>query len=321
METLSTQPNIAQWRSLLKESNYASWFQSPEAYALHQATPGYQAFALSVQLNNALTGLVTGYACGSLLTRRCVVQGGLLLGKTASTKTVQTLLQGLCTLAKNCVYIELRNEYDYSAYKQVFADYGFEYRPHLNVLISCDSEPQMMQRLSENRRRQISTALQAEYTVKWAETNDETESFYRMLRHYYLHYIRKPLPPFAFFKHLVNEQSGRLLLLYKQQQLQAGMLLTILPTKKVYDYYVCSNHNNPHAAAYLYWQVMLYALQSGLPVFDTLGAGEPGVAYGVRDFKQRFGGETVEYGRFLKINKALPYRIGKKVLDLVSKLK
>jgi hypothetical protein len=53
-----------------------------------------------------------------------------------------------------------------------------------------------------------------------------------------------------------------------------------------------------------------YAIQHQLPVFDTMGAGKPGVPYGVRDFKLRFGGDLVEHGRFLHINKPTLYRLG-----------
>jgi lipid II:glycine glycyltransferase (peptidoglycan interpeptide bridge formation enzyme) len=42
-----------------------------------------------------------------------------------------------------------------------------------------------------------------------------------------------------------------------------------------------------------------------------MGAGKPDEAYGVREFKARFGGEQVEYGRFLKINNHILYNIGK----------
>lgn len=42
-----------------------------------------------------------------------------------------------------------------------------------------------------------------------------------------------------------------------------------------------------------------------------MGAGEPGVPYGVRDFKAEFGGQLVEHGRFIHICKPMLYRIGK----------
>ena len=42
-----------------------------------------------------------------------------------------------------------------------------------------------------------------------------------------------------------------------------------------------------------------------------MGAGVPDKPYGVRDFKMEFGGEVVEYGRYLHIRKPLLYKIGK----------
>jgi lipid II:glycine glycyltransferase (peptidoglycan interpeptide bridge formation enzyme) len=42
-----------------------------------------------------------------------------------------------------------------------------------------------------------------------------------------------------------------------------------------------------------------------------MGAGIPDRPYGVRDFKMEFGGEVVEYGRYLCIRKPVLYKIGK----------
>ena len=57
--------------------------------------------------------------------------------------------------------------------------------------------------------------------------------------------------------------------------------------------------------------------------FDFMGAGSPDSDYGVREFKSKFGGECVEYGRYIKINKPVLYhagRIGLKVLGKLNKI-
>ena len=41
-----------------------------------------------------------------------------------------------------------------------------------------------------------------------------------------------------------------------------------------------------------------------------MGAGTPNEAYGVRDFKAKFGGKEVEHGRFLCVTKPILYMIG-----------
>jgi len=58
-----------------------------------------------------------------------------------------------------------------------------------------------------------------------------------------------------------------------------------------------------------------------MEVFDFMGAGNPYENYGVRDFKKRFGGEIVEYGRFIKINNSFLYKIGEFGLNIIKNLK
>ena len=44
-------------------------------------------------------------------------------------------------------------------------------------------------------------------------------------------------------------------------------------------------------------------------------------AYGVRDFKAKFGGQEVEHGRFLYISKPLLYKFGVLGVKILKKLK
>ena len=63
------------------------------------------------------------------------------------------------------------------------------------------------------------------------------------------------------------------------------------------------------------------AAEHNMPRFDMMGAGKPDEAYGVRDFKARFGGKEVEHGRFLCVTKPLLYKIGVLGVKLLKKLK
>jgi hypothetical protein len=53
--------------------------------------------------------------------------------------------------------------------------------------------------------------------------------------------------------------------------------------------------------AIMRWQEIKWAHENGFAIYDTGGAGWPGVPYGVRDYKSIFGGELVRYGRYRKI--------------------
>jgi serine/alanine adding enzyme len=47
----------------------------------------------------------------------------------------------------------------------------------------------------------------------------------------------------------------------------------------------------------LTWKEFEWSCQHGYAVYDFGGAGKPNEKYGVRDFKAKFGGELVSYGR------------------------
>ena len=79
----------------------------------------------------------------------------------------------------------------------------------------------------------------------------------------------------------------------------------------------------PHVfpSCYATYAGIRYAAEHGCARFDMMGAGKPDEAYGVRDFKAKFGGAEVEHGRFLCITKPILYKIGVLGVTLLKKLK
>ncbi len=64
-------------------------------------------------------------------------------------------------------------------------------------------------------------------------------------------------------------------------------------------------------------------LNNNLQVFDFMGVGIPDRDYGVREFKAKFGGKLVNYGRFGRINNKFLYaitEIGYNILALMRKI-
>jgi lipid II:glycine glycyltransferase (peptidoglycan interpeptide bridge formation enzyme) len=47
----------------------------------------------------------------------------------------------------------------------------------------------------------------------------------------------------------------------------------------------------------LMWHILKWGAENGYAVYDFGGAGQPDEEYGVRDFKAKFGGELVCFGR------------------------
>jgi len=68
------------------------------------------------------------------------------------------------------------------------------------------------------------------------------------------------------------------------------------------------------------WAAIDYACRNGISTFDFMGAGSPEKDYGVREFKEKFGGELVKPGRFQKIHAKLKYQIAMKGFEVYQKL-
>ncbi|MCH7973680.1 MAG: hypothetical protein IH949_07305 [Bacteroidetes bacterium] len=65
-------------------------------------------------------------------------------------------------------------------------------------------------------------------------------------------------------------------------------------------------------------EIRLFYLNNNLKYFDFMGAGKPTDTYGVREFKSKFGGELVNYGRFVNINNPFLFKVGKIGLHLLG---
>jgi len=52
----------------------------------------------------------------------------------------------------------------------------------------------------------------------------------------------------------------------------------------------------------LMWYILEWGVKNGYKVYDFGGAGKPDEDFGVRDFKAKFGGELVCFGRNKKIH-------------------
>jgi hypothetical protein len=51
----------------------------------------------------------------------------------------------------------------------------------------------------------------------------------------------------------------------------------------------------------LRWRELVWGEEHGYAICDSGGAGWPDKPYGVRDFKVKFGGELVSFGRYRKV--------------------
>lgn len=322
--------NPQAWKKLVDESPYTTWFQTQEAYQFYavnstEMTP----FACGVERDGELRAVCVGYVTKErsrvkqFYTRRAIIIGGPLIADSANEQDIARMLYAiqqpshLITQSPNHptwrnapIYIETRNFHDYSKWKNVFEACGFSYQPHLNIQVTCDAAHTM----SEQRRRQVKKAIGNGATICESQAEQEIRDWYQILHQLYRDKVRTPLFTEEFFLEFYRKGWGKYLLVKHEGKVIGGMMCPILEGSAIYEWYVCGldeDYREQYPSVMATYAAIEYAKQNGLPLFDFMGAGKPDANYGVRDFKKEFGGELVEYGRFLCIRKPLLYAIGK----------
>lgn len=319
MKLLLTYSDIdpQQWQSLVAQSPYATWFQTPEAYAFYASLPDeLTPFTVGVDEDGQLMGVVVGYTTREtnpikqLFTCRSIVIGGPLLDESISDNAVTALLCAVKRVTRSSIYVETRNFHDYSRWRYIFEQCGFAYQPHLNIQVACTAEHTM----SEQRQRQVKKAIKNGAEICEASSEQEIRDWYQILRQLYRQKVRTPLWREAFFLQFYRNELGKYLLVKFEGKVIGGMMCPIFSGKAIYEWYVCGldeEYKEQYPSVMATYATIEYAKQNGIPMFDFMGAGVPDQPYGVRDFKLEFGGEAVEYGRYLCIRKPLLYMIGK----------
>lgn len=312
----------AQWQTLVDNSPYATWFQTPEAYRFYAANPAEMTpFAFGIEHDSELRAVIVGYvtkeksALKQFFTRRAIVIGGPLIGEHAIEADVEQLLRvSVDKLKSQAIYIETRNFSDYSNWKDVFVKCGFNYVPHLNFHIDTSSEELAQSNIGKHRWKYIRLSIRDGATMVENPTVEQVRECYDLLVELYSTKVKTPLFSWDFFEKLFYQPNAKYLLVELEGKIIGGTVCVCLPNKAMYEWFVCGNDHyrkgiRPSSVAT--WYGMQYAATNRYPLFDLMGAGKPNEPYGVRDFKAEFGGKLVEHGRYLCIRKPLLYWIGK----------
>ena len=220
------------------------------------------------------------------------------------------------------IYIESRNFHDYSKWRNIFEANGFAYQPHLNFHVDTSSLEVVDQNLGKSRKRDIRTTIRDGVTPVYQPTIEQVRAYYDILQDLYKTKVKTPLFRWEWFEQLYRCHDARFILTKLEGKIVGGTVCMELKGKALYEWFACGIDGvYPHIypSTYATYLGIKYAAENGCKIFDMMGAGKPEEAYGVRDFKAKFGGELVEHGRFLCVRKPLLYKLGKLGVKLLKK--
>ncbi len=204
------------------------------------------------------------------------------------------------------------------------------------------SSEYVLRKFSSSRRRQIRKGLENGAEIIEPQNIDQVKEFYNILYKLYRYKVRKPLADWTFFKNFYKHSRkqgnngtaeqwnsgsiGIIRLICYDGKIIGGILAPVFEDKCIYEWYVCGldkEYKNQYPSVLATWSAIEYAATNNIKSFDFMGVGVPETPYGVRDFKARFGGELVNYGRLTRINNQFLYNIaelGYNVLALLRKI-
>ena len=319
------------WSELVNQSPVATWFQTQEAYVFFGSLSFLEAFVLAVESDGQLKGLVAGYIqkdggrIKQFFSRRAIVVGGPLLSDEITDEELAFLLSALIKrLRKKAIFIETRNFNDYTRWRSVFEQSGFNYEPHYDVQVDTTSMELVNSKLDRNRKRNIKKALDNGAVIDENPSADDLRQLYSMLEELYITKVKTPLFPFEFFEKLSKIPSSRFFVAKNAEgQLLGGLVCVALEQRAVYAWLACGddfNYKLLSPSVMVNYAGVSYAAREGIPRFDFMGAGKPDDGgYGVRDFKLKFGGELVEYGRYVHVCNRMLFGIGKLAVKVLRK--
>lgn len=307
-------------------------FQSDDCFDFYSNLFFLEPFKYMVLRGDEVKGIIVGFIqrdggkLQQFFSRRAIINGGpMLTDDISETELSELLSKCKRELKHKVIYIESRNFDDYSNYREVFEKSGYQYEPHYNFMINTSSSLEnIWNSFSKNHKRSIKSALIKGVVINNEPSPNQISDFYKILNNLYSTRVKTPLFPEVFF-HKLNEYGKVITIQSPDSKVIGGIAMASFVGNTCYEWFVCgddSKYKSLHPSTIATYAGIKYAVENGYKRFDFMGAGAPGDGgYGVRDFKAKFGGELVEYGRFKCILNPILYRIGTFGIKMLKKLK
>jgi len=326
----------SEWRRFLSGNSNANFFQSPEILSLYRGIRKYSILVFTAHntdnlLNGVLVAVLIRERIKGIPFKRLLIQGGPVIagGEAEKLEILDKLLQSLQNnVPRGTVFIEIRNFQSWPNEQQIFIKHGFIWIDHLNGILKTQSRQQVFNAISTGKQRQIYRGIEKGAIISPVKTLKEVREFYQLLVDLYTNNVKKPLPPFSFFRNFYKtiqaERKGVILVVKYNGKIISGMVCPFSAGHTVYEWYISSirsEFKQLYPGVLATWAGIDYALQNKFKYFDFMGLGSPHQPYGVREFKKRFGGEITNFGRWHFVNNKMIYnlsKIGYKILKTLS---
>jgi serine/alanine adding enzyme len=324
------------WRDFVDENPNGNVFHTPQMFQVFDQAEGYQP-SLWVAIDHdgyplALLPLVRVTVIGGLLRRlttRAIAYGSVLCAPgSEGQEALAMLLRAYKQGAKGkALFTELRNLSDLGRLQPVLNEHDFVYEDHLNYLIDLDQPPEaVMQSIGRRTRKNLRRSLRRQDVVIQEITQQEQVALcYELLEKSYA-FAQVPIADRSLFEAafsiLYPRGMVKFLLAWVEDVCIAGSV-ELAYKDTIYGWYggMDRDYGSYNANELLIWHIFEWGAENGYKTYDFGGAGKPDEEYGPRDFKAKFGGELVCYGRNTFVHAPGMLAISKQGYRLYQKLR
>lgn len=321
------------WRSFVDRHPHGNIFHTPEMFSVFAKTRGYTPSLWAAVEGEDILALhlpVTITLAGGLLaplTSRAVVFGSVLVEDSRRGKeALAGLLQAYDRrVGRKWLFTELRNAADLADIQPILEDRGYLFEEHENYLLDLTLSPEeLLAGFSSVRRRHIRQGeSNDEMAVLEVKDPSQLPVFYRLLKKTY-QWAHVPLADYSLFKHVFEILVPKGMARFAVTCTAAGpaaAIVTLNYKDTVLNWYngIDRAIRPPISNEYLFWRTFIWAKNHGYTVMDMGGAGKPGEKYGVRDFKAKFNGRLVAYGRNVRVHSPLNLKMSRFAYEWMRK--
>lgn len=202
------------------------------------------------------------------------------------------------------LFSEVRPLFDCPVDDDPLVDCGYEKHGYINYELRLNrNEAELFQRMNAKRRNNVRSATRRGVSIREVDFREGLDAFYQLINESYAH-SRVPVVDRSLFDAVAREfpeTVSRLLIAYYQGvPVATGCFLAY---KNRVLCWFAGTHRIPgvYSTSLLFWEAIKQYASEGYEIFDLAGGGWEGEAYGVGDFKEKFGGERTNHGRYRKI--------------------
>jgi len=322
------------WREFVYHHPQGNIFHTPEMFQVFSGAKGYKpnlwgvvdeskhplALLLPVQVS-LQKGLFYHW------TTRAVAYGSLLCATGFErNEELKSLLQTYCHMMRGRIlFTELRNLSNLSNLQPVLNTCSYTYEDHMNYLIDLNqSEEALWHNIDRTGRKYVRASTNHGTVVEQVTSREQFTIAYQILQNTY-NRIHVPIPHISLFesayKILSPKKMFHIFLAYAEGN-YIGTKFILSYKGKIIAWYGGSDRafNSHRPNEYLTWYVLQWSKRQGYHEFDFGGAGKPNEVYGPRDFKAKFGGKLVNFGRNTCIHSPRRLQISKNVYSWLRKV-